>query len=45
VGHIAHAGVKKNVYRVLVRKPERKRTLERPWCSWEDNIKIYLKEI
>jgi len=38
-------GTKKNAYKVLVRKPERKSPLERPRCSWEDNITIYLKEI
>jgi hypothetical protein len=45
VGNITHAGDKKNVYRVLMRKPERKKPLERPKCSWEDNMKVYLKEI
>lgn len=44
-GHVAHAEDKKNAYSILVRKPERKRQLERPRCSWEDNVKIYLKEI
>jgi hypothetical protein len=34
-----------NAYRVLVRKSERKRTLRRPRCGWEDNFKIYLREI
>jgi hypothetical protein len=37
--------VKKNAYEVLVRKLEGKGLLGRPRCSWEDNIKIYLKEI
>jgi hypothetical protein len=32
-------------YRILVRKTERKRTLERPRRMWEDNIKIDPKEI
>jgi hypothetical protein len=31
---------KKNAYRILVRKPE-----ERPRCSWEDSIKMVVKEI
>jgi hypothetical protein len=30
---------------VLVRKPERKRSLGRPWRRWEDNIKMDLKEV
>jgi hypothetical protein len=28
----------RNVYNILVRKPERKRPVERPRCRWEDNI-------
>jgi hypothetical protein len=43
VGLIAHEGKKKNACKVLVRKPERKRPLERPRCSWEDNIKKIYK--
>jgi hypothetical protein len=33
------------VYRVLVGKPEGKRSLGTPRCSWEDNIKIDLQEV
>jgi hypothetical protein len=33
------------VHRVLVRKPEGKRPLERPRCRWEDNIKMDLEEV
>jgi hypothetical protein len=33
------------VYRVLVRKPEGKRTLGRPRRRWEDNIKMDLQEV
>jgi hypothetical protein len=32
----------RHAYRVLVGKPERKRSLERPRLRWEDNIKIDL---
>lgn len=32
-------------YRIFVGKPEENRQLERPRCSLEDNIKVYLKEI
>jgi hypothetical protein len=32
-------GKRRGVYRVLVRKPERKRPLGRPRRRWEDNIK------
>jgi hypothetical protein len=38
-------GEKRNAYRILVGKPEGKRTLGRPRYRWVDNIKIYLKEI
>jgi hypothetical protein len=35
----------KYVYRVLMRKPERKRPLGRPRRRWEDGIRIDLREI
>jgi hypothetical protein len=35
----------RNVYRVLVGKPERKGPLERRRRRWEDEIKMYLREI
>jgi hypothetical protein len=38
-------GVKLNAYRILVGKPEGKRSLGRPRCKWEDNIKMDLGEI
>jgi hypothetical protein len=38
-------GEKRNVYRLLVRKPEGKRHLGRPRHRWIDNIKIDLLEI
>jgi hypothetical protein len=38
-------GVGRNVYRVLVGKPEGKRTIERPRRRWEDEIKMDLWEI
>jgi hypothetical protein len=38
-------GERRNVYRVLVGKPEGKRSLERPRRRWEDGIKIDLREI
>ena len=37
-------GDSRNVYRVLVGKPEGKRPLGRPRHRWEDNIKTDLKE-
>jgi hypothetical protein len=38
-------GEKRNVYRLLVGKPEGKRSLGRPRCMWIDNIKMDLLEI
>jgi hypothetical protein len=35
-------GVKRNVYKLLVEKPEAERSLGRPICRWADNIKMYL---
>jgi hypothetical protein len=35
-------GERRGVYRVLVGKPEGKRTLGRPRRRWEDNIKMGL---
>jgi len=35
----------RDVYRVLVGKPEGKRPLGRPWLMWEDNIKMDLQEV
>jgi hypothetical protein len=44
-GHVACMGEGRNVYRVLVGKPEGKTPPERPRRRWEDGIKIYLREI
>jgi len=33
-------GDKTGSYRVLVQKPEAKRTVGRPKCGWRDNIKV-----
>jgi hypothetical protein len=43
-GHVARMGEWRNVYRVLVGKPEGKRALERPRRRWEDGIKMDLGE-
>jgi hypothetical protein len=45
VGHAARMGEKRNVYRLLVGKPEGKRLLGRPRHRWIDNIKMDLLEI
>jgi hypothetical protein len=38
-------GEKRNVYRMLVGKPDGKRPLGRQRRRWEDNIKMDLREI
>jgi len=38
-------GERRDVYRVLVGKPEGKRPLWRPRRRWEDNIKMDLQEV
>jgi hypothetical protein len=45
VGHVAHMGEERNVYRVLMGKPERKRPIGRPKRRWEDGIRMDLREI
>jgi len=44
-GHVACMMESRDVYRVLVGKPEEKRPLGRPRHIWEDNIKIDLQEV
>jgi hypothetical protein len=43
--HVARMGEKRNVYRLLVRKPEGKRPLGRPRRRWMDNIEMDLAEM
>ncbi|KAJ4446782.1 hypothetical protein ANN_13480 [Periplaneta americana] len=43
--HVARMGESRNVYRVLVGRPEGKRPLGRPRRRWEDNIKMDLREV
>jgi hypothetical protein len=38
VAHVACMREKRNGYKILVGKPDGKRTLGRPTCRWEDNI-------
>jgi len=44
-GHVVRMGEGRGVYRVLVGKPEGKRSLGRPRRKWEDNIKLDLREV
>jgi hypothetical protein len=44
-GNVARMGAKRNVYRLLVGKPEGKRPLGRPKLRWVDNIRMDLGEV
>jgi hypothetical protein len=44
-GHVARMGEERNVYKILVGKPEGKRPLGRPRRRWEDGIRTDLREI
>ena len=44
-GHVARMGEDRGVQKVLVGKPEGKRSLGRPRHRWEDNIKMDLQEV
>ena len=45
VGHVARLGEKREVYRVLVGKPEGKRPMGKPRRKWADNIRMDLQEV
>jgi hypothetical protein len=45
VGHAAQVGQKKNAYRILIEKPEEKKSVGRPRHIWKDNIKGDIKGI
>jgi len=45
VGASSTYGERRDLYRVLVGKPEGKRSLGRPQHRWEDNIKIDLQKV
>jgi hypothetical protein len=42
--HVERLGAKRNAYRILAGKPERKKPLGRPGCRWVVNIKMDLRE-
>jgi hypothetical protein len=44
-GHVARMGEGRGVHRILVGKPEGRRSLERTRRRWEDNIKRDLQEV
>jgi hypothetical protein len=44
-GHVARIGKGRDVYRVLMGKPEGKRPLGKPRRRWEDNNKMDIQEV
>jgi hypothetical protein len=44
-GHVTRIGEKKNACRLLVGKPEGRRSLGRTRRRWLDNIRMYLVEV
>jgi hypothetical protein len=44
-GHAACMREVRNVYKILVGKPERKRPCGRPRRRWEDNMRMGVREI
>jgi hypothetical protein len=44
-GHVTRMGERRDIYKVLVGKPEGKRPLGRPRHSWENNIKMDRQEV
>jgi hypothetical protein len=44
-GQVACIGKERNVYRVLMGKPEGKRPLGRPRHRWGEGIRMYVREI
>jgi hypothetical protein len=44
-GHVARMREKRNAYRLLAGKPERKRPLGRPRRRWVDDIRLDLGEV
>jgi hypothetical protein len=44
-GHVARMGERRNAYRLLVGKPQGKRSLGRPSRRWVDSIRMVLREV
>jgi hypothetical protein len=44
-GNVACMGEKRGAHRILVGRPEGRRSLGRPRRRWEYNIKMYLQEV
>jgi hypothetical protein len=43
--HVARMGERSGAYRILVGRPEGRRSLGRPRRRWENNIKMDLQEV
>jgi hypothetical protein len=43
-GHEVCMGKKRNAFKIVMRKPERKRPLEKSRRRWEDNIKMHVRK-
>jgi hypothetical protein len=39
-----HVWGKRITHRILLRKPEEETRVGRPWCRWENNIKMDFRE-
>ena len=44
-GHVARMGESRDIYRILVGRPEEKRPLGRPRRGWENNIKTDIQAV
>jgi hypothetical protein len=44
-GHVTRMGEKRGAYRILVGRPEGRRSLGRPRRRWEDNIKMDVQDV
>ena len=44
-GHVARLWDRRSTYRILVEKPEVRKTLGRPRYRWENSIKMYRREV
>jgi len=43
--HVASMGKTRNAYKIMVGKSEGRRVLGRHRCRWEDDIRMYVREI
>jgi hypothetical protein len=43
--HVASMGKTRNAYKIMVGKSEGRRVLGRHRCRWQDDIRMYVREI